>query len=159
MELKINDVYKFRYNEEYLEKLFEPYHCFDAQLIVKQGIHNLYLEDTYWSTGNNKTFTLEQALEKGTLEFVCNLDEVEEIRSYDMRYYDDNDLFNLSRQHNCYGEYYKRKSAKKSAKKMEQVLIDEIKEIEHAIKSKEWDLKRANEKLEKLRLGDMDIYL
>ena len=38
MEIKLNDVYKFRYHEEVRnKKVFDPYWCFDGQLIVKEN--------------------------------------------------------------------------------------------------------------------------
>jgi hypothetical protein len=160
MELKLNDIYKFQYNEKYCKQLFEPYHCFDGQLIVRQGnAGDLYLEDTYWSSGGNKTFTLDQALVKGILEFICNIEEIEKIGESEMNYYANEDLFDLSKQHHCYNEYYKRKGAKKCPVKMERVLIRKIEKIEHNISWENSQLIRVKEDLGKLRNGDIDIYI
>ena len=158
MELKLNDVYKFRYNEEWDKK--SDYWCFDGQLIVKQKSNGeLYLEDTfYWDGNGSKTFTLKQALERGEITLICNLDEVELCREYDLDYYDDKDYFDLSRQHRSYIEYYKKKEAVKSLAKMEQSLESKIKSIESEIKSKEWELERAKKNLEKIKTGDIEVY-
>ncbi|WP_291566805.1 MULTISPECIES: hypothetical protein [unclassified Clostridium] len=159
MNLKLNDVFDFRYNEKWLDKTFEPYHCFDGQLIVKQNRNGeLYLEDTYW-TSDNKTFTLEQALERGYLKLKCNLNDVEECSKCDLNYYADEDLFDLSCQHGCYKSFYKKKDAKRSKEKMERVLNEKICSIESNIKWENSELRRTKEKLEKLKNGDMNIYI
>jgi hypothetical protein len=161
MEIKLNDVYKFWYNEEWSKKIFDPSWCFDGQLIVKQDREgNLYLRDTYWgSNSDSKSFTLEQALERGNLTFICNLNDVEPIKKYETDYYVDEDIFNLSTQHGCYMDFYKRKGAEKSPVKMEQVLKDKIQEIEHEIEWKKCDLKYTKEQLKRLQNGDLDIYI
>ena len=158
MEIKLNDVYNFWYNEEWRRKNFDPNWCFDGQLIVKQNSKDeFYLEDTYWDSSESKTFTLKQALERGELTFVCNLEDVEKISERDLVYYANKDLFDLSRQHRCYQRFYKRKGAEKSATKMEQVLKSKFQEIEADIEWKSKELKWTKEKLEKLQRGDMNI--
>ncbi len=161
MEIKVNDVYKFAYNEEWCKKKAEPYWCFDGTLIVKQGNDgNLYLVDTYWGMdggSSNKTFTLEEALEKGSLHFYCNLDEVEECSEYDFNYYADEDLFDLSYQNRCYRRFYKRKGAKRSAEKMKKVLEEKIKEAIYKIKHNTNKLQDLSEKLGQVKQGNTDI--
>lgn len=162
MNIKLNDVYLFRYNEEYNKKLFEPYWCFDGQLIVKQNRNGeLYLQDTYWGFdgGEKKTLTLEQVLERGELTFVCNLDEVEKCEEYHLNYYDDKDLFDLSYQHGCYKAYFKRKGANKSIDKMKKVLEEKIKSTEREILWQQSELQRLNDKLNKLNAGNINVYI
>jgi hypothetical protein len=111
MEIKLNDVYKFRYHEEVRnKKAFDPYWCFDGQLIVKENKNGLYLEDTYWSSDSRK-FTLEEALQDGILTFVCNLDDVIECREYNLQYYEDEDTFNLSYSPNAISVIFNRISS------------------------------------------------
>lgn len=157
VEIKVNNVYNFKYNEKWSKKVFDPYHCFDGQLIVRQGEEGLYLEDTYWSAGENRCFTLEEAIEKGDLTYVCNLDEVEKCKRTEFDYYDDKDCFNLSTQHNCYGKYYIRKNAKKSQNKIIEVLIEKIKNEENIIRSAEWNIEYYEKQLKKVRSGDLNI--
>ena len=162
MELKLNDVYKFRYNEIWQEKIFMSSHCFDGQLVVRQRRNGeLYLEDTYWSShdSSNRNFTLEKALEQGTLTLICNYDDVEKCERYKFDYYANEDVFNLSTQHMCYGEYYKRKGAERSPAKMEAVLNDKIMNCEDQIRYYNNDMIYLKEKLEKLQGGDINIYI
>ncbi len=171
MELKLNDVYRFIYHNEILEKIYEPYWCFDGQLIVKQDKNgNMYLEDTYWSfydKENNvfksnscsKRFSLEEALKQGKLFYKCNLDDVEMISEYDTNYYADEDIFDLSYQHGCKKLLFKRKGAQKSITKMESVLNKEIENIEAQIRYLTWKLEKVKENLEELKNGNINIYI
>lgn len=165
MELKVNDVYRFRYNEEEVKARFEPYWCFDGQLYVWLNEYDgkLYLIDTYWDYlgsephGDSKCFTLEKLLEQGTLEFICNLDDVEKCSEHEALYYDDTDVFNLSRQKRCYREFYKRKDAEKSITKIKDILMEDIEYIESKISSLEGDLRWTKEKLASAESGDMNV--
>lgn len=160
IELKVNDVYSFRYNEEEIKKRFEPYHCFDGQLVVKKRHGgDLYLVDTYWGSGDNRTFTLEKALNEGTLTFKCNLDEVENIREHEFGYYDDSDLFNLSHQHGCYKHYTKRKGAERSKGKMLDTINKKISDTEYEIQWAQRNLIGLNERKQKIIDGDTTTYI
>jgi hypothetical protein len=162
MELKLNDVYKFRYNEDYIKNNSYPYHCFDGQLIVKQKSDgSLYLEDTYWSCGDNKWFTLEKALKQGTLEFICNLEDVEKCDRDDYKYYNEDDIFDLSYQSGCYARYRKKKGAVRSAEVMRRTIKRGIEKAQSDIQWAERQIERGNEYLEKLKNGETEfnIYL
>ena len=161
MEIKLNDIYIFRYNEMYLEKIFMPDHCFDKQLVVKEKNGELYLEDTYWgfADSSNKKFTLEEILEKGTLTFICNLNSVVECREYDAQYYAGEDIFDLSYQHHCYQKYCIKKDAKRSAEKMKDVLNEKITKSKFEIEWETIQIKRNEEKLQEIENGNLDIYI
>lgn len=158
MEIKLNDVYRFRYNEEYLKNKLDLYWCFDGQLIVKEKNGELYLEDTYWGSDNRK-FTLKEALERGSLTFICNLDNVIECGEYNLQYYADEDIFNLSYQSGCYKKYCIRKNAKHSAEKMKAVLNEKITNSKREIEWETVQIKRNVEKLQELENGNLDIYI
>lgn len=161
MELKLNDVYKFYYNDEWSKKKTDPYWCFDGQLIVKPDSNGrLYLKDTYWGGScEDKVFTLKQALERGELTFICNLDEIEPCEKYNLNYYDDEDIFDLSSQHHCYEKYYIKKGAKKSAAKLERIINEKIKNSEYEIEWNEREIKNLNESLSKVKSGNLNVYI
>ena len=103
MEIREGDVFRFRYNKEEAAKQFEPYHCFDGQLIaLKKQDGTIHLVDTYWMISFDKAdmdcrkFTPEQAQEKGELEFKCNLNDIEYISKEKTQYYKDEDVINLT---------------------------------------------------------------
>lgn len=160
VEIKLGDVYRFSYNAKYEIEIFMPYHCFDGILFVKQKSDgSLYLEDTYWGSGSdNRIFTLEKALEQGTLTFICNINDIELCYEHDYKYYDSSDLFNLSHQHGCCKRFFKRKGAVRSSKIMEENLKKQIEERKHDIKSAEYDIERYMEYLDKLKSGDNSFY-
>lgn len=161
MELKLNDAYKFRYNEEWREK--HPYceHCFDGKLIVrKEKDGKLFLQDTYWGgSSTSRTFTLDKALSQGELTFICNLDEVEKCREEDYKYYNDEDIFNLSSQEGCYKDFYIRKGAERSADKMKSTIKNKIQKTISEIDFANSELERLDEKLKKVNDGDLEVWI
>jgi hypothetical protein len=163
MKIKEGDVYKFRYNEEYLKNRIsqysDPYHCFDGKLVVKKAnAGNLYLEDTYWNT-DNKKFTLDEALEQGSLKFIVNLEDVEPIQEYNEQYYSYDDLFDLSYQKGCYRKIMKRKGAEKCPQRIKEVLEEKLRSAEYAVESKSREVRDIKEKLEKIEQGNIEFYL
>jgi hypothetical protein len=160
IQLKVNDVYSFRYNEEEIKKRFEPYHCFDGQLVVKKRHdESLYLVDTYWGSGDNRVFSLEKALKEGTLTYKCNLDDVETIREHEFGYYADDDLFNLSHQHGCYKHYAKKKGVERSKEKMLETINKKISETEYEMDYAARNIISLNERKQKIIDGDLTTYI
>jgi len=159
MNIKLNDVYRFRYNDEYNSNGKDNYWCFDGQLVVKKGREDiLILQDTYWSS-DSKTFLLEEALKKGSLEFICNMEDVVKCQENDRKYYKPEDVFDLSCQHHYRKAIYRSKKAKKDLSIMQESLEDMISEAKWEIKYAQNSLDRLQEKLEKVKSGDMDVYI
>jgi hypothetical protein len=160
MELKINNVYEFRYKPEIAEKIFSPYHCFDGQLIAREWGDKVILQDTYWGTSSDsRRFSLDEAKEKGTLKFICNLDEVKEIDEYNLRYYADEDVFNLSSQSGYRKKYAIKKNTQRSKDKMLRVLNESLANAKHAIENAKREIQIANKKITELNDGNIDIYI
>lgn len=159
IQLKENDVYSFRYNDEAKAKIPYPYHCFDGQLIVqKLSSGGFILKDTYWGGSNDcKWFTLEDALKQGELKLKCNLSEVEKISEHQLCYYADKDIFDLSHQHGCYKDYKVRKGAPRSSEKMLRVIQQQIEDAIYRKGAAERELVRLSEKLEKVQAGDLTV--
>lgn len=168
LDLKTNDVYSFRFNKEYREKNQYTNHCFDGQFIVKQRENGeLYFLDTYWASkhdgfkhrGDHRSMSVSDALKNGHLEYICNLDEVEEIREHDLVYYSDDDLFNLSYQHGCYKFFVKKKGAVRDVIKMERIILEKISYCEDSINSMKRDIVSYKETLQRLKDGDQSVYI
>lgn len=139
-EIKAGDVYSFRWKATTNRPGHDPYWCFDGQLIAVAHNGGLLLVDTYWDFGKSlgdsaKTFTIDEAMERGNLKFVCNLHDVEPAQNHDARYYDEADLFDLSYQRRCYTKLMKRKGAKKSREAMYRALAQDRKEAEEMLRS------------------------
>jgi len=157
-DFKVNDVYEFRYNEEMAKKLAYPYHCFDGTLIVRKSEGgSIYLVDTYWSS-DNRMFTIKEALNQGNLTFICNLDEVDELKDFCTEYYDDSDIIRLKIHAGYRNETYLRKGAVKSKDKMISVIKEKIEMEESNIRSAKGSIAYLNETLKKVESGDLNVY-
>lgn len=160
-DIKLNDVYSFKYDEEYLKKhkIFSPYHCFDGQLIVKDYDGELRLKDTFYS--NSESFTLAELENKGTLTFKCNLDDVVSCNESDKMYYAEGDVIDLSYQHGCYKSFVRKKDAKRSKDVMCREIGKKMKEINDSVSHKLYDYARLYHLKELVERGeDLDkIYI
>lgn len=161
--MKDNDVYNFSYNDVERQKAARGWggaldHCFDGQLIVKNGT----LFDTYWGFDPRgdcgRRFTEAEALGKGTLTFVCNLDDVEKISEHLYPQYEHGDAFNLSHQHGCYKYFVVKKSVKKSVKKQLAILDERIRkaksEADFAMRAAFGCIERCHELAVQLAAGE-----
>lgn len=148
MEIKINDVYRFRYNPEHAKKLHSPYHCFDGILKVRKSDKGLILVDGYWSS-DNKWFTLKDALKQGSLEFICNLDDVEQIDEHKSKYYNEKDIFVLPYHSGYHTMYLKRKGAEKCKETIMKQLEAKVQYAKSQIESAKRSLEWAESKYEK----------
>jgi hypothetical protein len=160
IEIKENDVYRFRFNEAELKKRFEPWHCFDGKLVVfKNREGELRLRDTYWSTGSSRAFTLDEVLKIGSIELICNADEVDPTDEFAYKYYEDDDIYDLSYQHRCCKRYALRRGAEKSKQKMLKTLYGKLSDTQHEIEFAERQLETINENIQKVEGGDLDVYI
>lgn len=153
--LKVGDIYRFRYNEEFLKDKFEPYHCFDGLMTVKESDKGLVLIDGYWSSGN-RWFTIKDALEQGDLTFICNLDEVETISEYDSKYFNEKDIYIVPFHSGYRTVIYKRKGAEKCRETILKVLEAKVSYAKSSVESAERSLEWAERDLEKAKV-EQDI--
>lgn len=139
LEIKNADVFRFQWKYDPADTQRDRYWCFDGQLVAVLRNGSIVLADTYWRFGeidnHTKTFTPEEAQEKGTLTYVCNLIDLEPAQPHETRYYDKADLFDLSYQHRCYAKLMKRKGAKKNRDAMYKALAQDRKEAEEQLRA------------------------
>lgn len=161
--IKENDIFSFRYKSEEIERMGGHWfanHCFDGHLIANRVDGKWSLTDTYWSFGkssDSRNWSLSEAIKKGTLSLICNLNDIEKIDKHLTQYYDDKDLFNLSYQHNCYEFYAIRKGASRSSEKMLNTLNDKIRKAKSEIESTIREIEQLTEQKTKLESGDLNI--
>ncbi len=96
MKLKLHDIYHFHRKER-------DNHCKEDLLIVYEVKDELILYDTFWGLkfkwDGGRNYTLEDALERGVLEYYCNLNELTtEISNRNRVYYDNEDIYWLHTQ-------------------------------------------------------------
>lgn len=134
--MRERDVFRFKYNEAYLDKWSYWDHCFDGKLVAFSSGESFLLFDTYWMhrpftdrPSSGRRFTPKEAAERGELKFICNLNEVDIIDEHMISYYADEDVFNLSYQHGHCRFFAIRKGAPRSSERMLLALREKEKEI------------------------------
>lgn len=171
MKLKIGDVYNFNWNQSEYDKQAwggALSHCFEGLLVVmevhrynqntKKYAKEIMLVDTFWGINreaDNKRFTLEEAQQKGSLEFYCNLNDIEKVERYYLDEYEDEDLFRLHYQHSCVEGcvyWYKNKKAKKSPRKKIEVLKRKIAVEKSSIDSSVRNIESMSSEIKKLEI-------
>lgn len=158
MKIKENDYFTFRYDTDSYTGVGDPYWCFDGRLVAKKNKDgSIFLEDTYWGSGNNRTFTVEEVSKLGKIEFVCNLDEVDFIDKHYTHYYDDCDVFNLGHQHNCYSRFAIKRGAKKSKIKMIYVLTAKKDKLINDVVSNNREIERIASDIQELNNPNVNI--
>lgn len=158
--VKPKDVYRFRFSAKEAARRVTPYHCFDGTLIAKKDANGVVvLEDMYWEGCARRRFTVHELEEMGSLEFICNLEDVVEVGKNDLDYYDDEDCYELRIHAGYRNRYFVRMGAERSTDAMLSV-------IDEAIDAARNGARLANERAaryedDRLRIlgGDTSVYL
>ncbi len=158
-KLNEGDIYHWAYRDPNTDdRQWGSYHCCSRIAIVSRGL----LRDTFWQIGQSfsdgRSFRAED-IKKLVLTFVANISDLEPAREYQADYYDDADIVNLNHSNSTSGNFYLRKGAARSRKKMFKVAI---KNLEQSFA----DERRAVERTKDLRAiicridaGDLDVHI
>ena len=150
MDLREGDIFKWYYknDSEYRRNnQSTAYWCMDNQCVVRSG----ELVDTYWDgvdlsrLSSNSNFL---DIDKIDLEFICNLDDIEFIREYQVEDYDK--VYNLSYQKSCYKVFAIDKGAQVSKKALRAKYVRKLEEAEYRKRSAEWDIQSYTKSIEEL---------
>jgi hypothetical protein len=152
--MRTGDIYRWRYKDEKPEHLgaYKRYHCKSQIAIAKDGV----LIDTYWggSYGDSTHWSFTDAEAQLDQEYLGNFDELDKVEEYNRVYYDDKDIVDISHSNTSLrGNFYVRKGAKRSAGKMEKVLLERIETKEREVKFAQDSLARARQQLADLDDG------
>lgn len=149
--LREGDIFKWYYKDdsEYRRNnQSTAYWCMDNQCVVKNG----ELIDTYWDGVNSLLTTSTHAvrldIDKIDLEFICNLDEIEFIKEYQVEDYDR--VYNLSYQKSCYKVFAIDKGAQVSKKALRAKYLRKLEEAEYRKRSAEWDIQSYTKSIEEI---------
>lgn len=165
-EIRKNDVFKVWYKTN-KEELYPGSlrHCFEGTLVaIEDDKEGLIFVDTYWGIGDRqgKEFTFSEMMQKFEVNYYCNLDDLEPSKEDVIKYYDNKDVYTISRQHACVPSciyYFIRKGSSRSKDKMLSMVNEQIqkakKEIEYAVR----EVEMLSEKKEKINSGDVNVYL
>ncbi len=164
MKIKENDVYWLKNDGR--DENFRTW-ARDNQLVVFDVRGELRLSDTYWMYNWRydweRSYTLEQALEKGELVFLCNLDDLEKISKEDTVYYSDEDIVYLTTQHNCKHFWFLKKGSERSKDKMLQILEENVqkatKQQEYAEDKAKRVIHQSSKLIDEILSGNLDVYI
>lgn len=119
-------VYSWSYKETNDPGPYGDYHCCSRIGIFQNG----ELHDTFWgfpeSYGNSRKFGLDR-MKDLKLKFLGNLRDYEKRSEYAEAYYDSEDVMNLNHSNSSRGNFYVRKSARRSERKMIEYVETKIK--------------------------------
>ena len=150
MKLREGDIYKWYFKNDAEYRRNNPstaYWCMDNLCVVKDG----KLVDTYWDGVHLNKFSSGSAIldpEKVDLEFVCNLNDVEFIKEYQIENYDK--VYDLSYQKGYYKLFAIDKGAQVSKKALRAKYLRELEEAEYRKLRAEWDIERYRKAIEEL---------
>jgi hypothetical protein len=156
-----NDVYRFRYSEEFIKQNpnRDLYHCFDGILIEKERNGVTYYEDTYWSSDNRTFNSMDEIKTKGDIKFLCNLGEMEEINEWKSKYYNKEDVVFLGIHKGYRAKYLIKKGTEMSKDVVIQGLKNKIVELENDIRYNTNKIEWLKKDIENVESGKKQLNL
>lgn len=154
-----NDVYRFRYSEEFIKNNpnRDLYHCFDGILIERERNGTPYYEDTYWTSDNRIFNSMEEILNKGDVKLLCNLDEMEEIDEWRSKYYNKEDVVFLGIHKGYRSKYLIKKGTQMSKDVVIQGLRNKIFELEENIQYETRKIEWMKKDIEEVENGQKEL--
>lgn len=160
VDIKEKDIFHWSYTDVYISKIqynTDIYWCQSRICIAREkklynlqtdkyDLKEIILEDTYWST-DKAYFRLKDIGESIDIEYLGNLDELEELKDEE-RFY--SNLVDLRHSNSSSRNIYIKKGQKRDITKVREAMEYQIGELQREIESKEWRLKRAKEQLANL---------
>lgn len=156
--LRDGDVYRWSYREPGDDRTYGRYHCCSRIAVVYRG----RLRDTFWQIGtsfdNGRSFD-ESDLAKLELTFLANMDDLVKANEYEAVYYDDADIVDLNHSNSSRDNFYLRKGAARSQKKMLESAKYKLEQYlsEERMARNRAEVIRAS--IAKIEAGDLAVYL
>lgn len=155
--LREGDVFRWRYREPGDDRgKWGRYHCCSCVAIARNG----RLCDTYWQIGGSfphdgRSFGVDD-LQKLELVRLGNLSDLERKDEYQSDYYDDADIVDLNHPNSTRGNFYLRKGAKRSAKKMKEMALYKLERAQSDQRMAEQRAGRLQEAITRIDAGEID---
>lgn len=151
-ELREGDIYRWRYREPGDDRQYGRYHCCSNIAIVTHG----RLRDTFWSHGGDgRSFGPDRVAEL-ELTFLGNLANLEKAPEWQADYYDDADIVNLNHSNSTRDNFYLRKGAKRSPKKMRDAAISKLDQAQSAKRMAESKAARLLAAIAQIDAGEIE---
>jgi hypothetical protein len=145
--MKDGDIFRWSYRQEVVERRKDDvragtlYWCCANIAIFKNDI----LRDIFWSTGDGRSWTPEQAEKELELQFLANEEDIEPAKMPE--YYDSRDVVDLSHSNRMGNGLFTRKGARRSKEAMRALINYKTKEAEYEIRSAQRTLELMKNKL------------
>lgn len=158
-QLQEGDIYRWNYSDPKTDnRSWGSYHCCSRIAIVSRGL----LRDTYWQIGQSfsdgRSFRTED-LPKLELTRLGNMTDLEKVPEYQADYYDDADIVNLNHANSTSGNFYLRKGAVRSQKKMLEVCHNYLVRSTANERYAAQRSKELREAISKLEAGETDLHI
>ncbi|WP_299830621.1 hypothetical protein [uncultured Roseobacter sp.] len=153
--MRDGDIYKWRWKDDQRDAdcgLFGSYHC-KSQLAICEGGR---LFDTFWDLSPTDNSFLRQS--DVVLTLLGNKNELTELKD-NPEYYRPEDLVCMKHSNSSGAPTYLKPGAVRDAATMLNLAQEKQDDAQRAIESAKRDLLRLQEAMEKIRTGDLDVYL
>jgi hypothetical protein len=152
------DIYRWSYRDPDVDmRQYGTYHCCSRIAVVRRG----RLRDTYWgmSAGSDGRSFGPDDVWRLDLERLGNFENLEQAPEYQKNYYDDADIVNLNHSNSSRNNFYLRKGAKRSQKKMLEAARYQLEQNEAAERSAADRAQRLRETIARIEAGDTETYI
>lgn len=157
MKFNEGDLFRWSYNAAEYEKRSDSRNAGTLYWCVSRifRFNGDVLVDTYWHSGNNKTWTPERAEEQLNLTFLAN--EADLVKTNYPEYYDSEDIVNLNHPNSSKGNIYVKKTASRSKDAMLEHAKKQLSDAEYEKRYAERSIERFNEKIQEIsESGNLD---
>lgn len=164
--MKENDICSWRWKDEKIGHIGDPYHCKARKGIV----HNGQLLDLFWmnigshfsQAGWSQSRSGGRALNLDLINFevIANIDDLTEIRRGNERYYKPEDIVDLDHPNTSHAPIFVRKGAELDVATMREYVNEKIAQAKDRMASAQSDLDWWQAKAEQVDAGDIEnVYL
>lgn len=155
--IKEGDIFRWRYKDKERDGNYLSYWAKSCIAVARNG----RLLDTFSDYAPVIASTCDEAHEKLTLTFIANFDDLEQKPEYAAEYYDNVDCVDINHSNSPKGNFYIRKGATRSEKKMREVIAYKIEKEASAIRVAGGRIESLQKELAKIEGGSPleDVYL
>lgn len=150
--MKDGDIYCWRYKDEIAKGgcgSWGAYHCKSQRARVRNG----QLFDTYWSSPSDGSWLNPEEID---LEYLGNENELQEIPSSKVAYYDRSDVIDMRHMNNTRDKVYIKPGTKLSADAMMSHAKAKLEDAESDIRVAESRAERYREVITQIENGDLE---
>jgi hypothetical protein len=155
IELREGDIFRWSYREPGDDRAYGRYHCCSCFVIVDKSGR---LRDTFWGSGSDNRSFGQDDLPRLKLTRLGNMADLEKASEHQADYYDDTDIVDLNHSNSSRGNFYLRKGAIRSLKKMLETArykLEQSVSVERCAANRSEQLRAA---ITKIEAGDTTAY-